>query len=202
MTLSPDLVDALRAALTDGGGPAGHPDAPQDMALIKQELAAELGPVFELLASQIQSLRQELESTQDIVVKLITGAHDAYTTHQRAGLMDNLKSKFGADMEPYSGIYSDLQGRDMLEDIVDQIMQHGVGDEDQEPFVKSFLDQVGGKFGKYVGKPDAVAVKVETAEPANESEDEPAKPDEESSEPESPAAKLMSQLASASKRGK
>ena len=99
-----------------------HPDAAQDQA----QIAGSLAPVLDLLAAQNDALSRRVEELEQVVMKLVTGAYDAVSSHKRAGLMESIGSTYGPKLEPFKKIYGKTMGRDIAEDIVDMLSSQGI----------------------------------------------------------------------------
>jgi hypothetical protein len=133
-----------------------HPDAAQDQA----QMAGTLAPVLELLAGKMDAYETRIAELEQVVMKLITGAYDAVSSHKRMGLMENIGSSYGPKLEPYKKIYGKTMGRDLAEDIVDMLQSNGIEGEAVEAAVTQFLNMVEDRFGEFVSKPAAIEVEV------------------------------------------
>ena len=135
-----------------------HPDAGQDMELLRPALEMILG---------------RLEACENMIEKIVTGFSGAITTQKRRSLLGGLREKHGETLGGISGIYGELVGGDPLEAIADEIMKmKEAGEEfDEDSKVADLIQALMGKFGKWIPKPAEIAEEVE-AEPEAKPEEE------------------------------
>ena len=133
-----------------------HPDAGQDMELLRPALEMILG---------------RLEACENMIEKIVTGFSGAITTQKRRSLLGGLREKHGETLGGISGIYGELVGGDPLEAIADEIMKmKETGEEfDEDSKVSELIQALMGKFGKWIPKPQDLEV---VAEPEAKPEEE------------------------------
>jgi hypothetical protein len=145
-----------------------HEDASADQEMIMQILSEKVLPVFQIFQQRIEALEEKCGTLEDVLMKVITGMGDAVTEHKKAGLSEMLSSKYGPELEPYKGVYSDMYGKGLDEDLLEQLLG---GDYDPDQYVPAYLGKVKEKFGKYVQP--AASVTVEKTEMPEETETAP-----------------------------
>ena len=173
-----------------------NPDAQQDYEQICAVVEEKLAPVFEIIGAELKSLRDENNELKEIVYKLITGFHDSIGQYKRGNLHQSISSKYGSDLELLKPIYSDFSGRDITEDLLDELMKQ---EGDHEEMAGSFINAAKSKYGKYLPKkeeaPAEVSVEVASSEP------EPAKEEESAMESSDPV-EIMKQKVLALRKGR
>jgi hypothetical protein len=173
-----------------------HEDASADQEMIMQILSEKVLPVFQIFQQRIEALEEKCGTLEDVLMKVITGMGDAVTEHKKAGLSEMLSSKYGSELEPYKGVYSDMYGKGLDEDLLEQLLG---GDYDPDQYVPAYLGKVKEKFGKYVNPTASVTVE-KTEAPEMEIEPEAETPAEDTTgvageeEDKDPAVKLMKMM--------
>jgi hypothetical protein len=155
-----------------------HPDAEQDYSEIMDVIGKKVGPAFDMIGQRLSALEQENSELKDIVYSMITAMDEGVSSYKKNGLMNDLSSKYGRDLEPYKGIYSDTRGSDLMEDLISHLME---SDGAMDEKVPAFLEELKGKFGKYL--PGESSITVAKSEPA-EGENPEAEPEAASEKPE------------------
>ena len=184
---------------------AGNPDAAQDTDLIRSVMDTELRPVFELIGSRLQDLEEDLEDVKDMLYKFYEPVVGVHHDHRKSVLSDELKSKYGSDIEPFDGMLKDFTGKSLSDSLIEELMGENAPDEaGRDEFVKGKLGEAKTKYGKYLGTGNMAAPKAEMsvtkieAEPKKEAEAEEALPgaEEMESKPVSETEKLMKTMQS------
>jgi hypothetical protein len=135
---------------------------------VMEMIGQKIGPAFDMIGQRISALEKENSDLKDIVYSMITAMDEGVSSYKKNSLMNDLSSKYGADLEPFKGIYSDTRGSDLIEDLVNQLSD-GEGSMDEK--VPALIAELKGKFGKYL--PGGASVTVEKTDiPADTEESE------------------------------
>lgn len=145
---------------------SGGSDYKQDLQLFKQEFGQMVEPIVMILFEKLKGCEDRINDLEELLMKMITGMDDSVKSYKRSGLIGSLGEKYGKDIEPYGEMYQDFAGSNPLEDLADQIMTSGIGEDQHEPFAQEFLNQLKGKFGKYTKAPQVEAEITKAEVPA------------------------------------
>lgn len=161
--LTPEEKAELRAALGDD---SGHPDAAQDEMML-QDFANKLADVLDQMMGQIEEQGKLIQNLNTAVFdEMIGGIKNLHETNRRKMGIDDLRGKYGKDLDPYADPFKEMQnGADLYERIFDEIdkLRGAAGD--------AWNDETeGSEIGKLLEilknnlKPRGVELEIETPE--------------------------------------
>ena len=145
--------------------------------LIEERQAGFSGDVSQIMDA-VQYIAQRMDLLEKVVMdELIGGIKDLYKNNLRKKHMTSLEELYGGELEQFKEPYSEMMnGRGLLDDLLDQVDEMEEGWEDQEnPFDRdaSIMDIVGklkDKMGKIMGLPGVEAASVTVDPEAAEAE--------------------------------
>ena len=139
-----------------------HSDEIQDTSLIEQKLA----PTFELLGRMLKELDDRIAKTEEATNRMMAfldSLEGVVKTQRRGSLLDEIKGKFGADLDPIDSFYNDTYGKNYSDELVDSLMDDSGNISDQDAYIRAQLDDKKKRYGKYFGVTVAAAPEGEPA---------------------------------------
>jgi len=127
--LSPEQTKALLSSLLGaaGGGttpsmstePSGNPDEAADRALIQDEVKdymVAVGNGMEVLAQMVQALQSQVDD-------LVSGLKNVLDARTRYAIQQESLSKYGEMFQPFAESVKEIDGSDLMEDLVNIISE-------------------------------------------------------------------------------
>jgi hypothetical protein len=160
-----------------GVSPVGaNPDAEQDKELILSTMEDRLVEPFEMIGTRLKDLEEDLGELRDIVFKLVTGFSEGVDSYHRNTLSDEIRGKYGAELEPLDGFYKDTHDSSFSDELINSLMGEGAPDEEgRDGFIRSKIDEARGKYGKYLGGSMGAGAPAAVMVDAHEAMESPAK---------------------------